>query len=118
MVQKEISEISIILNTCDYIKETVSSVTDLLVSLLETNYHSKVSFNLVEQMSLKVITSCLQGLKSYFVASYPGFQEFSVKKGEFTERMRLLAEDLKAVVGSVYLGKVLSGVCKEIISDW
>lgn len=117
-VQREIAEISIILNTCDYIKETVSSVTDLLVSLLESSYHSRVNFNQVDSTAMKVITNCVSGLKNYFVATYPGFSEFSSKKAEFSERMRLLAEDLKSVVGSVYLGKVLSGVCKEIITDW
>ena len=67
---------------------------------------------------MKVITNCVSGLKNYFVAAYPGFSEFSAQKAEFSERMRLLSEDLKSVVGGVYLGKVLSGVCKEIIADW
>ena len=117
-ISREISEISIVLNTSDYIKETLSSVIDLLQSLLEAPFGSNVTFVEVEKVCLKVINNAVFGLKSYFLASYPGFGEFSVKKGEFNERMRIIADDLRGVVGSVYLGKVLSGVCKEIITDW
>jgi hypothetical protein len=67
---------------------------------------------------LQVINNAVVGLKSYFLASYPGFGDYSAKKTEFNERITFIAEDLRKVVGSVYLGKVLSGVCREIVSDW
>lgn len=117
-IRKEISEISIILNTSDYIKETISSVTDLLQSLLNAPYDEEVNFSQIEKQCLQVINNAVIGLKSYFLASYPGFGDYSVKKVEFNERISMLAEDLRKVVGSVYLGKVLSGVCREIVSDW
>jgi hypothetical protein len=117
-IQKEISEISIILHTSDYIKETVGSVTDLLQSLLASPFGERVDFTEIEKQCLKVINKAVVGLKSYFLASYPGFGDYSAKKVEFNERIRLIAEDLRGVVGSVYLGKVLSGVCREIVSDW
>ena len=117
-IRKEIAEISIVLNTSDYIKETISSVTDLLQSLLNAPFDERVDFTPIEKMCMKVINNAVVGLKSYFLASYPGFGDYSTKKVEFNERIRLLAEDLRGVVGSVYLGKVLSNVCREIVSDW
>lgn len=77
-----------------------------------------INFAEIEKVALKVINNAVFGLKSYFIASYPGFNDFGLKKTEFTDRTRIIAEDLRQVVGSVYLGKILSGVCKEIISDW
>lgn len=124
---------SILINTVDHIRETIANISDLVVTLVDTNFAEKIEFGQEEDQILVLINSVVEGLKklvdqpieqsiSSFISKTnwdtqtSSVQTQSAYISEVKERVTVVVDLMRGNVASIYFAKVLNSFCK-IIND-
>jgi hypothetical protein len=118
------------LNTIDYIKETLESVADLIITLVVPPFTDQIEFNSEEELSLGILNEIVNGIKkmaetridsviSDFMARISwdryeqGISEASPYVMEITKRLNQIIGAVKGNIGDVYMTKLLNNICQS-----
>lgn len=120
----------IYINTVDYVKETLGTVSDLVVTLVSDPFGDKIDFSREEEEGLASLNGMVNGLKklvegtvdsaiSSFMAKISwekfesGVSEASMYVIEIRERLQAVIGCVRGNISDVYMTKLLNTICSS-----
>ena len=119
----------IYINTIDYIKETLDSVSDLVVTLVSDPFGEKIDFGQEEEMGLSALNTIVNGIKRLVEGPIDmaignhmtkitwdrydsGISEASYYIKEIRERLNTIIGYVRGNIGDVYMTQILNTICQ------
>lgn len=123
----------ILINTVDHIRETISNITDLVITLVDNNFSEKIEFGHEEELILRLINGIVDSLKRLIdqpveqcIGNFISRANWDLKDSAILDSSAYIRDvraqvsgvvDLmRGNVASIYFAKVLNSFCK-IIND-
>lgn len=120
----------IFMNTVDYIKETLGTVSDLVVTLVSDPFGDKIDFSPEEELGLATLNLMVSGVKkliegtvdssiSSFMSKFTwekndsGVSEASYYVLEIKERLNTVVSQVRGNISEVYMTKLLNTICSS-----
>lgn len=118
----------IFINTIDYIKETLGTVSDLVVTLVSDPFGDKIDFSREEEAGLTILNEMVNGIKrlvegtidssiSSFMSKISwekfesGVSEASQYVVEIRERLQTVIFAVRGNISDVFMTKLLNTIC-------
>lgn len=120
----------IFINTVDYIKETLGTVSDLVVTLVSDPFGDKIDFSEEEELGLAILNEMVNGIKTLVestidssISSFmskiswekfeSGVSEASMYVVEIRERLQTVVGNVRGNISDVYMTKLLNTICSS-----
>ena len=125
------NDISIFINTIDYIKETLGSVNDLVINLIDDPYKKEIFFDQEEEKSLgtlneliKIIRNNVEQPVETLISNFMNRTNFesltdgavspSKYVGDIKDILRNAVNQIRGKISDVFLTKILNHICQSI----
>jgi len=125
----------VLINTIDYIKETLGGISDLVVTLVEPQFSEKIDLTSEEELALSIIKNIVSCIKKpadiaieSIISGYmnkvnwdnlnAGITSSSPYIGEIKEKLSEVVDTIRGNVGDVYFIQILNSLCQATNSHF